>query len=141
MGKPTWGAAADYVLSAGGSAGGMEMGTGKGDEKGRVKTCWYWANYEGKCNNTSETCKYLHEFTSAGVATRPIQWKKPWTRWGTESENGKEEGGEEEGESSERAWGKTDESVSAWGESSTDKYKPPHIKALEEKAKIEEMGW
>ena len=31
--------------------------------------------------------------------------------------------------------------ASAWGGGSDDKYKPPHIKALEEKARIEAVGW
>jgi hypothetical protein len=37
-------------------------------------------------------------------------------------------------------WGNGESTVSAgWG--SDDKYKPPHIKALEEKAQIEAIGW
>jgi hypothetical protein len=30
---------------------------------------------------------------------------------------------------------------SEWAESSPEKYKPPHIKALEEKARLESAGW
>jgi hypothetical protein len=30
---------------------------------------------------------------------------------------------------------------SEWVESSTEKYKPPHIKSLEEKARMESAGW
>ena len=146
MGKPTWGALADYVVSPSIAA------DVKPDALGRTKTCWYWANLEGKCNNSAETCRYLHAFTYAGVASRPTQWKKPWDRWGPSSADGTDAvekesvldvkgDTSEEGEISENSRGLGEPSVSAWGESPTDKYKPPHIKALEEKAKIEEIGW
>jgi hypothetical protein len=33
------------------------------------------------------------------------------------------------------------EALSAWGESSGEKDKPPHVKALEEKAQMQAVGW
>jgi hypothetical protein len=171
------------------------------------KTCWYWAN-NGNCVNSSETCKYLHGYSAAGIAPKPKVkgWKAiEWSRWPGKDDGGpnpnldpnpesesqdenryelagegeKEQEGEGQGElvleevkedfsTGERApaavtgwtaggsnweessqqWGNgvvegtspNEEALSAWGESG-EKYKPPHVKALEEKAQMQAIGW
>jgi len=182
MGKPTWGALADSLPTASSITSSsteiVEYKPGKAS-----KTCWYWAQ-DGKCQNSADSCKYLHEHCAAGVAQRPNTWKRiNWSRWGNEKkdgENGDENETEENGNGSggsyswgdetsfaeegelvleevqgNDSWGTEGDSVSAgwgngwgnaehsggWGESSGEKYKPPHIKALEEKAQIEAIGW
>jgi hypothetical protein len=164
-----------------------------------LKTCWYWAN-NGNCVNSSETCKYLHGHSAAGIAPKPKNtgWKTiEWSRWPrkdngapnpnpnpeseSQDENRYELAGEEEGKgklvleevkedfsTGERApaavtgwtaggsnwaesaqqWGNgvvegnslNEEALSAWGESG-EKSKPPHVKALEEKAQMQAIGW
>ena len=66
------------------------------------------------------------------------------SRWREISKKGNE-WGEKEGDGEEgelvleevQEWG----DVNGWGEETSDKYKPPHIKAFEEQAKTEVSGW
>jgi hypothetical protein len=174
MGKPTWAALADSLPGASTSEP-VEYKPGRAS-----KTCWYWAN-DGKCQNSAETCKYLHEHCAAGVAPRPNTWRRiNWSRWGPSEKNGETEKGSEENENGNggtyswgeetageeegelvleevqgsdswgtgngsagwgNGWGNVESSGGGWGESSDDKYKAPHIRALEEKAQIEAIGW
>ncbi len=147
MGKPTWGALADSVPSLAPTTG---YDTSMNDVKFSIKskTCWYWAN-DGNCVNTAETCKYLHEHTANGVAPKPTAWRKRDFNW---QRNRDEQGTEDyEGESvleeAVTAWQNETESIMApedatspWG-APGDRYKPPHVKAMEEKARIEALGW
>lgn len=103
-------------------------------------TCWYWANTT--CSYTAEGCRFLHEHVPAGVMPRPGDWKENRKR---------ERGGEfvlaaKDGSNSRCGEGTTDridqgDIESEWVESPSEKYKPPHIKALEEKVKLESAGW
>jgi len=173
MGKPTWGALADYAPTP--SAEVRAVDTSGSDLKFSTKrlTCWYWAN-DGKCNNTAESCKYLHDYTPNGIAKQPHSSRRSiWDRWCAkekaernledQTENGDEaqteagagtdgEGvGElilEEVTDENDGWRNGGVADSVWGgsqmsgwDSPSDKYKPPHIKALEEKALIEAVGW
>jgi len=81
------------------------------------------------------------------VAPAPKSWKykSNWSRW-REKEEGSGWGEEESdrgGEKGElvleevKGWG----DVNGWGEEREDKYKPPHIKALEEQANSDVSGW
>jgi hypothetical protein len=176
MGKPTWGALADSLPTppTPASADMVEYKFTKA-----AKTCWYWAN-DGKCQNTADSCKYLHEHCAAGVAPKPNSYKRiNWSRWAPREKSGENSGDGENGNGSEgtgnenwdsngwgeetgaeegelvleevqgsdswgvggsAGWGNASSTV-GWGESSEDKYKPPHIKALEQKAQIEAIGW
>lgn len=157
MGRPTWGSLADSLPPAAPFA---EANENEFKYSSKSKTCWYWAN-DGKCNNTADTCKYLHEHTPNGVAAKPGQWRKREFNWsrGRDSqfvgggEDGEEEE-EEEGEDMTPGWELTDENANTedWGhnphvvetpgwESPSEKYKPPHLKALEEQASIDALPW
>jgi len=173
MGKPTWGALADYAPTPIGEA--QAADTSGSDLKFSSKrlTCWYWAN-DGRCNNTAESCKYLHEYTPNGIAKQPHNYKRSiWDRWSAkekaernwedQTENGDDAQTETEVEGDGEGMGEfvleeatvgsdglgnASMAESVWGgsqmtgwESPSDKYKPPHIKALEEKALIETVGW
>ena len=85
------------------------------DFKGRTKTCWFWANGR-KCNYTAEICKYLHEYTSEAVASRPAKILLP-------------DGDARVGSSG--RYRRVEGNSSGWGRA-RDKYKPPHIKALDD---------
>ena len=191
-GKPTWGALADHspaqnpFHSHAGAAGAGDSEYKPGRPQ---KTCWYWAHET--CNNSAETCKYLHGYCAGGVAPKPSNngWKKNWSRWdasgrpnlddGSSVAGGgdgygsrwvtselREEGGlvlqvVEEEVSGSGGWGAageqpaacgpggimdgpwklTENAASTWGEAAVDKYKPPHIKALEEQAQMAAVGW
>jgi len=82
----------------------------------------------------------LHEYTGAGVAEKP--WKSVPKQWAMQSwvKNAGSVVGSGDGEGEVVL-----EEGSAWGESTTagddNKYKPPHIKAKEEQARIEAPGW
>ena len=81
----------------------------------------------------------MHEYNGAGVAEKP--WKPVPKQWGMQSwvKNAGSVVGSGDGEGE-----LVLEEVNAWGESTTagdDKYKPPHIKAKEEQARIEAPGW
>lgn len=132
----------------------------------KSKTCWYWANDAKGCSNSATDCKYLHEKCIGGVANKPNSWKKfEWNRFGISGEKGSEgegsgghawtingdaetDAGIDDGElvleevrAASNGWAaETNASYSGWGEES-DRYKPPHIKALEDKALIEAVGW
>lgn len=69
-GKPTWGSLADALPPP--PAPVPNASTPNIDFKifSKSKTCYYWAT-DGKCANSAEDCKYLHEYTSAGVAPKP----------------------------------------------------------------------
>ena len=181
MGKPTWGALADAAPVSGHtdpSSFNIPQGASAlPDEKGRSLTCWYWAR-DGKCNYTADTCKYLHEHTSKGVAPRPWQklpswgthtWRKGddgekvdgndgestangWGEGGSGGEIVLEEVSAEEtmsiagwgviGDGGAGGWGRdtpVQDGASGWG-GEDEKYKPPHVKALE-KARVEAVGW
>lgn len=83
------------------------------------------------------------------MAPRPKFWTKKddWSRWrnGTENENESVSGwGEAEGGDGDENGELVLEEVKGWGEGNgwgEDKYKPPHIKALEEQAQTEVMEW
>jgi hypothetical protein len=154
-GKPTWGALADHI-SPSFPALTVLPGTNSLD-KSTGKTCFYWASMGG-CNYSAENCKYLHEDSPNGVAPPPKGWSSPWIKekaWRpsgkeNEHENGSQQGEEGQGElvleevteSGVNAWGEPS-GEATWGESTwgEDKYKPPHIKALEEKASAQAVGW
>lgn len=157
MGRPTWGAAADYVAPASVSVEGVEGVEDLGPANTGVyksKTCWYWANDAKGCANSATDCKYLHEKCSGGVANKPNSWKRnDWSRW-TENENDKENGegsggwGDEavdgaEEEANNIAWETETENgameYSGWGNES--ELRPAHILALEQKALAETVGW
>jgi len=113
-GKASWGAAADYLPAT--------------VPRDGMKTCYYWA-HDGKCNNSAERCKFAHYWSDKGVAPKP-GFHRPW---GVDSwVKGEGEDGEVEGELV------LQEVVDAWGDN---KYKPPHIKALEDKARQQAVGW
>ena len=146
-----------------------EVGQDLSDSRAKTMTCWYWAR-DGNCNYTAESCKYLHEHTQKGIAPRPWQkfpsWGQPnWKRkedgdetvdgWG-EAETANELVLEEVngsdtvsiagwgviGDGGAGGWGRdtpAPDAASAWG--GDDRYKPPHVKALEEKARVEAVGW
>ena len=83
-GRPTWGSLADALPPP--PAPVPNVATPNIDFKifSRSKTCYYWAT-DGKCANSAEDCRYLHEYTSAGVAPKPNgynQHKKDfnWTK-------------------------------------------------------------
>jgi hypothetical protein len=165
MGKPTWGALADSVSPSSPAMNTPPKGFSNSDKTG-LKTCWYWAN--DTCTNSPQDCKYLHEFSVAGVAPKPARslslWKrasasKPWRAesqddvgeesvWGDETEGA---GGEGQGEmvleeASDDRWGNSEwngagESVNdAWGVAE-DKYRAPHVRALEQRAAMAINGW
>ncbi|KAF8850579.1 hypothetical protein BDZ45DRAFT_751580 [Acephala macrosclerotiorum] len=178
MGKPSWGAIADFVPSTSSSSIPVSVSV-QSDETtpgpngqaniGPVKslTCWYWQNDEKGCQNSAEECKYLHKKCEGGVANKPNSWKRPsWNRFATPTTgekvtgcawtiNGDAEtdaGGDGDGDNGELVLEEIMEGESAnsraaegltslanWG--GDDKYKPPHIKALEEKALVEATGW
>ncbi|CZR64049.1 uncharacterized protein PAC_13946 [Phialocephala subalpina] len=124
-------------------------------------TCWYWQNDEKGCQNSAEDCKYLHKKCEGGVANRPNSWKKmSWNRFATSTTTGEKATGcawtiNGDAETDAGVDGelvleevKESESADAWGVSSSlagwggdDRYKPPHIKALEEIALVEAVGW
>lgn len=124
MGKPTWGAAADYTPT---SPTAQKAGVRK------VKTCYYWAT-EGKCRNAVEDCRFLHDYTGEGVAPAPPGWvAKRRENWKNAANREGEEGAVE-GQVVAESWGQS----GAWGE---DKYKPPHVVDMEDKARKEAVGW
>lgn len=135
--KPTWGALVDSLPLSSDSSNNPED---------RKQTCWYWAN-NANCTYTAENCKFLHEYVPGGVAPRP--WKKPphWSLKTWKRTDGQEY--EETESQCENAWiGGYDEAGSGWGngaaagwgvdgdletelqETPTQKYQPPHIKAM-----------
>ncbi|KAK0111562.1 hypothetical protein ONS95_001913 [Cadophora gregata] len=192
MGKPTWGALADSIpppttaqiqAQIAPTPAPLALGQGEGESMMRdpskaFKTCWYWAN--DTCQNTAETCRYLHNHCAAGVAPKPSGWKNNWSRWGKSEatdefgrsatwrrDNEQKAEDEEEGElvletvddggdwkeEDENGWGESaqppgsttgswnqDHLNNGWGDPA-DKYKPPHVKALEEKSLKEQVGW
>ncbi|KAH7317789.1 hypothetical protein BKA65DRAFT_515191 [Rhexocercosporidium sp. MPI-PUGE-AT-0058] len=185
MGKPSWGALADsipppttaQIQAQISPSSPLPLGHGDGesmrDTNKAFKTCWYWANEN--CQNTAETCRYLHEKCTGGVAPKPNTWKYNWSRWGKSDatdEFGKswrgEKVDEEEDEElvletvddgtdwkeevDEVGWGESAQPQGAsttwdqehlnngWGDPA-DRYKPPHIKVLEEKSLKEQVGW
>ncbi|KAH9209513.1 hypothetical protein DL95DRAFT_344275 [Leptodontidium sp. 2 PMI_412] len=186
MGKPSWGALADsipppttaQIQAQIAPASPLALGQGDGESMRDTpapktfKTCWYWANEN--CQNTAQTCRYLHEKCAAGIAPKPNTWKYNWSRWGKseptdefgKSWRGEKADEEEDGElvletvddgadwkeDDEVGWGESaqpqgsstpwdqDHLNNGWGEPA-DKYKPPHVKALEEKSLKEQVGW
>ncbi|KAH6671676.1 hypothetical protein B0J14DRAFT_655533 [Halenospora varia] len=102
-GKPTWAALADY-LDPPATKTPPGFGTGTGDARNTGgedswtnvesndrnygkklgKTCHYWAQ-GGKCQYTSDECKFLHSWGENGIAPSPGQWGKKgssdWSRW------------------------------------------------------------
>lgn len=133
MGKPTWGAAADLMPSPSHEY--------IPDPKGREKTCWYWAN--ATCEYDTDSCRFLHRHVPAGVMPRPPDKQTYWKR------SRKESFSPLEGQDSPYGgWGNgtpdlmdQDAAESAWGDHSSEKYKPPHVKALEEKERMKAAGW
>lgn len=135
MGKPTWGALADSVPApAPAPAAAPKIGY----------TCYFWAT-TGRCQNSTTTCKYLHELGTLGIARHPRGYRIPsndQSRWReATSKEGNEWGEQDDGEGElvleeVQGWG-----GSGWGEETLDKYKPPHIKALEDQASTEFSGW
>ncbi len=124
MGKPTWGAAADLSPPSSDEC--------VPDPKGREKTCWYWAN--ATCEYSADSCRFLHKRVLAGVMPKPGDKKDSWKRGRNNAASG--------------GWGEDntdliDQDVveSAWLQSPTEKYKPPHVKALEEKEQLKSAGW
>ncbi|KAG4441498.1 hypothetical protein IFR05_003025 [Cadophora sp. M221] len=184
MGKPSWGALADsipppttaQIQAQIAPSPPLALGQGDGesmkDTVKTFKTCWYWANEN--CQNTAQTCRYLHEKCAAGVAPKPNTWKYNWSRWGKseptdefgKSWRGEKTDEEEDGElvletvddvtdwkeDDEVGWGESaqpqgssttwdqDHLNNGWGDPA-DRYKPPHVKALEEKSLKEQVGW
>lgn len=69
-GKPTWGSLADALPPPPPPV--PNSSTPNIDFKifSKSKTCYYWAT-DGKCVNSAEDCRYLHEYTAAGVAPKP----------------------------------------------------------------------
>jgi hypothetical protein len=129
-GKPSWGAAADYTPS---------MPSAASPAWTKTKTCYYWA-MEGKCSYSEEQCKYLHAHTGTAIAARPF-WKVTPKKWELDTWKKPEEGSDE-GDS---VLDKVKDEGSAWGDVSAcedvaegnawggDKYKPPHVVALNNK--------
>jgi hypothetical protein len=169
MGKPTWGALGDSLPPTSSTPTPQVQGSVFGNETSdenalgpqgqanlgvhRSKTCWYWANDPKGCANSAGDCKYLHEKCTNGVANKPNSWKKfDWNRFATPGSGPAGEiGSEGEGSGGGHAWtinGDTEmnagdegsASHSGWGEESN-VYRPPHIKALEDKALAEAVGW
>ena len=184
MGRPTWGALADASPAVGHAdpdsftVPEVDPSSRVSAEQKRNMTCWYWAN-NGKCDYSAESCKYKHEHTANGVATRPWKPRPSWVAptWRQEKDGesvindatvnfgGTVAGDENEdgnsgnlvleevnadtvarwgviGDGGAGGWGRDtpiEVSSSGWGQE--DRYKPPHIKALEEKAMIEAVGW
>jgi hypothetical protein len=150
-GKPTWGSKADLALSA---TSPSASGFAPLDPRHRTLTCHFWKT--GKCTKSAEKCNYLHADSPAGVAKRPgsymgqIPKARTMESWvksvNKEGESGSEENGEELilevkdeqgsvwGEPSPWAGGDTG---STWGD---DKYKPPHVVALENKVMHQNHG-
>lgn len=146
-GKPTWGSKADLALSTTSPS----LSGKTADSKGRVLTCYFWKHE--KCTYSPEECKYLHAESRAGTAKRPTTHYQP-KKWATESWV---KGGDKDGSSDSKseklileevkgegstwgdasAWGDVDVG-STWGE---DKYKPPHVLALENKLMQQKHGW
>jgi hypothetical protein len=132
MGKPTWGAVADLLPLSNESVT---------DPKGREKTCWYWAN--ASCEYTADSCRFLHKHVPAGVMPRPPDKQSYWKRgrksvYDHSDENAMTNDG----------WGTgttdlmdQEAAESAWGDCSSEKYKPPHVKALEEKERMKAEAW
>lgn len=170
-GKPTWGALADSLPSPSPFTQ-TNVGIIGDGLKANSKSCYYWA-VEKSCNNTAESCKYLHDYSPLGVAARPgfvksSTWKREWRDHHNHeaSENGAgDHSGDHAGDHAGDdlvleevevqvddtddfeldGWGQripksaqTTFGESTWGEN---RYRPPHIKALEEKFSREAAGW
>jgi hypothetical protein len=133
MGKPTWGAVADLLTPS--------PDDSLSDLKGREKTCWYWAN--ANCEYSADSCRFLHKHVPAGVMPRPPDKKDYWKR-GRKGAYVPAEG--QDVSNGEWGDGNTDlmdqEAVEfTWVDNSTEKYKPPHVKALEEKEQMKSADW
>ncbi|RDL36208.1 uncharacterized protein BP5553_06820 [Venustampulla echinocandica] len=156
-GKPTWGAAGDYVPPT--------PPTGPSADKSKY-TCHFWAN-GGNCTYPADKCKYLHAWSTAGVAGRPgrsfggkvIDWNRSARAekadaidgWGSSEGWGADTSGgwgasPTTGEAAddefvlEEVNGSSGTAQGGW-DSGADKYKPPHIKALEERALEPSTMW
>lgn len=165
MGKPTWGALADYLPATVPTEQPAPSTSTLNDDdealKLKGKTCYYWA-VEKKCTQTAESCKYLHAHSPLGIAAKPAyykpnHWKKQWGEFqakmgGEGSGGGSVEGElllEEVPEVELDGWGqpikKPAESTWAAKDVVEDhKYKPPHVKAMEaieEQLSREAAGW
>jgi hypothetical protein len=157
QGKPTWGALADSLPSPS-STTQPNVGVIGDGLKANSKTCYYWAVAKS-CNNSAESCKYLHEFSPLGIAPKP-GWTKPASTWKREWRAQQDQEvklveddllhqndlvleevvqGEVDGwgqpvqKQSQITWG-----GSVWGD---DKYKPPQVKALEDQVAAQAVGW
>ena len=82
-----------------------------------------WEEEEGE----QEGELVLEEVTGEGWNAGGSSWAETAHLWG----NGVVDGGRNPA---------NEDALSAWGDSS-EKYKPPHIKALEEKAQMQAIGW
>lgn len=133
MGKPTWGAAADYATTP-------LTPNPAFTSLIKTQTCHFWA--QGKCIHTEEACKYLHSHSGSGIAAYPgSRWAvRSWGK-GADSEDWNAKNKTEvNGEESEKG------EVDAWGLPSAETggegiYRPPHIVALEDKAKDPVVVW
>lgn len=158
-GKPTWGSKADLALSPPSPS---VSGSVALDPRHKTLTCHFWKT--GKCTKSAEKCNYLHADSPAGVAKRPgsyigphaqpkVRTMESWVRAvGKEGSNEGESGSKENGEELILKEIK-DEQGSVWGESSPcadgdtgstwadNKYKPPHVVALENKVMQQTHGW
>jgi hypothetical protein len=169
MGKPTWGALADYLPAPTSTEQPAPSNSGltstAEEQKAKGKSCYYWA-VERKCSETAESCKYLHAHSPLGIAPRPgysrgpNHWKKQWGEFqakrygeGSGSGSGSVEGElvlEEVTEAELDGWGQpiNKPAENTWGGNTTSdedhKYKPPHVKAMEaieEQLSREAAGW
>jgi hypothetical protein len=84
--KPTWGAIADHpewLAKHSAEPRSSHVGVIGEPLKETGKTCYYWAVLKN-CNNTAESCRYLHEHSPHGVASKPSgskvssTWKREW---------------------------------------------------------------
>ncbi|KAG9241974.1 hypothetical protein BJ878DRAFT_544701 [Calycina marina] len=142
-GKPTWGAAADYVNP---TPPLVESGKEGGNYKSL--TCYYWAT-KGKCSNSDEDCSFSHAQMTGGIAnpprghmkrSQPLSMTNPWrgtsasSRVDTTSQDSS--WGSRPAAKKVQSVGGSDEVEEDWG-----KGQPAHVNILQTQQQQGYVGW
>jgi hypothetical protein len=170
MGKPTWGALADSLPSPTSNQQ-SSFGVIGDAAKAKGKSCYYWAvekNCSNSAESCKYLHAYSPFGIAAkpGWTRSPSQWKKEWRNLqdgggdeeeeGEEDEEGEGDGQgdgdgegelvlEEVGQAELDGWGQpiNQATDSSWGGNTLgeEKYRPPHIKAMEQQASHGAISW